>query len=147
MQEKGYLPPGAVLLEPTGKINAVKLDFRNEEAKKQSMQKLDQLARDKEAAAAITIADTTYRMFPPEGNQLSTPTENPDLAEAYKPDGKPRKCISMDIKVEGQATTNVMVAYWRDILGNIVFGPPEEGPIEFTGPEPPQPEGDEGPMD
>jgi hypothetical protein len=147
LQTEGYLPGYGFVLESSGETTAIELDFSDREAKKRSMQLVGQLAREKKAVAVITVTDSTYRVFPPEKNEPRVPIEDPNLAEAFKPDGKPRTCVSIDIKVEGEPTTNIMVPYWRDRLGDIVFGPAEEGPIEFVAPEPPLPEEEAEPVD
>lgn len=147
LQENGYLQPRGVVLEPTGKVTTVELDFSTKESKRCSMQMVGQLARGTMAVAVIMITDSTYRVFPPDGKELRVPIQDPDLAEAYRQDGKPKSCISMDMKVEGQTPTIVMVPYRKDMLGKIEFGETKEAPLDFTGPEPPLPGGDEGPID
>ena len=147
MQEKGYLPPFGIVMEPAGRLTAVDLNFRSKEAKKHSMQRLRYLAEEVHAAGVVIITDATYRVFPREENDPTPVREDPDFKHFFKPDGEPRPCISMDMKFKGQTTTNVMVPYQKDRDGCIVFGSPEEGPVEFTGREPPLPGDDEDPMD
>ncbi len=147
LQENDFLPSYGWVVEPSGRSTAMELDLDNKEARKESRRELRQLARDKKAVAIITITDRTYRVFLPEPGTPLTTFDDPELAEAWNPDGIPKPCVSADIEVEGQTTTNVLVPYWRDKLGSIVFGPAEEGPIEFKGPEPPLPGDEEGPKD
>ena len=137
LQEKGYLPPFGVVLEPAGKVTPVALDLTDREAKKRSVQVVGQLARDTQAVAVIILTDSTYRVFPREENDPTPPCEDPEFKHSFKPDGKPRNCTSMEIRIQGQTPTIVMVPYWKDIHGNIVVGTPEEGPLDFRGPEPP----------
>jgi len=146
-QEMGYLPPTGLVLEPTGAIAAIELDLSDKEAKKRSMQALGQLAREVKALAVFTIADSEYRVFPPGEKETPQPIEDAERAESLRPDGKPRACICMEIKVEGQTPTIVMVPYRKDMLGKIEFGATEEAPLDFMGPEPPRGDEDEGPKD
>jgi hypothetical protein len=147
LQENEHLPSIAVILEPTGNVNIIEVDLSEKEVGKGSMQEVRELASNSKAVAILTITASTYRVFPPEKKEDAMTFDDPDLAEAWKPDGMPKKCVSMDIKIEGQPTTNVLIPYWRNKLGKIVFGPAEEGPIDYRAPEPPLPGEDPGPMD
>jgi len=147
LQKEGYLPGYGFVLESSGETIAIELDFSDREAKKRSMQVVGRLAREKKAVAVITVTDSVYRCFPREGEEPAKPLEGPAQAEDFRPDGEPRPCISLDIKVEGQTPNNIMVPYRIDRLGKIEFSAPEEGPIEFVAPEPPLPGDEEGPKD
>ncbi|MBZ5545511.1 MAG: hypothetical protein LAO07_17835 [Acidobacteriia bacterium] len=135
LQEKGYLPPYGVVLDPAGRVSPVALHFSDKEAKKRSMQKLGQLAHDKKAVAVITIFDATYRIFPQERDEASLRGEDPEFPGAFEADGRRKNCVCMEIKVQGETPTIVMIPYWKDGLGNIVLGSPEEAPLDHMGPD------------
>ena len=143
LQEKGSLPSTGFVLEMTGRVTVVDLGLHDKEAKNRAMQRLGQLAREVNSIAVFTITDSVYRCFPPEGKEPPPPIEDPARAENLKPDGKPRACISLEIKVPGQTPTIIMVPYRRDRLGKIQFGPHEQAPLDFRGPEPPDSAKDE----
>lgn len=146
-QETGYLPSTGLVLEPTGAITAIELDLSDKAAKKRSMKALGQLGRDVKALAVFTIVDSEYRVFPPGEKDRPQPIDDAERAESFRPDGKPRACIHMEIKVKGQTPTIVMVPYRKDMLGKIEFAATEEAPLDFTGPELPCGEDEEGAPD
>jgi hypothetical protein len=135
-QEMGYLPPTGLVLEPTGKIDAFELDLSSAEAEKLSMERLGQLARETEAIAVFTIKDAVYRVFPKEGEEPAKPTTDSTETHRFRPDGVPRSCICMEIKVEGQTPKIVMIPYRITEQGKFEFGERAEAPLDFAGPEP-----------
>lgn len=137
LQEMGYLLPTGLVLEPTGRIDAFELDLSNKEAEKQAMERLGRLARETQAVAVFTIKDTSYQVFPREGEEPATRTNDPNQADSFCPDGVPRTCICMEIRVEGQTPTIVMIPYRISEQGKIEFGERAEAPLDFIGPEPP----------
>lgn len=145
--ERGSLPPKGFIVEPSGKLAVVDLDFSSREATKGSQRTLAEEARAMKAVAVFTIRDATYRVFPPDESDPRQAFDDPEQAKFFVPDGKPRTCVSMGIKIPGETEFNVLVPYRRDPFSGIIFGAHEEGPVEFKGPEPPSEEDEEWSVD
>lgn len=147
LQEHDSLPPKGFVVEPSGNVRGVDLDFSSREAARASRRALEEEARAVNAVAVFTIRDATYRVFPPDVNEPRQAFDDPEQAKFFVPDGKPRTCVSMDIKIPGESEFNVLVPYRRDPFVGIVFGAHEEGPVKFKSHEPPSENDEEWPVD
>ncbi|MBZ5561812.1 MAG: hypothetical protein LAP13_05265 [Acidobacteriia bacterium] len=145
LKDNGYLTPVALLLKPDGTLRVFELILRSKEEGRESENVVSRAARKEKALATITIRDTTFKAFPREPGYKPSPEEGPEPQWLLDAMITPGHCLDMMIEVPGEVTTDVMVPYRRNQLGDYEFEEPSEGPINFNGQAPPSCEEEEGP--
>lgn len=136
-QRTGRLMAVGYLIRADGATESYELDGENKEDFRKALSAFKRLARNQLTVATITICGGTFRAFPPwekDKPRAATEKKLPWLEEAIEKGGG--SCVSMDIDVPGQSTINVMVPYSITESGDIKFEEPEEGLVDFEGPQP-----------